>query len=318
VSQLLIAVDFSNNSTPAVRAAAWLCRELGHAATLVYTTEPEVLTGSESEARLQESLAGWARTRLGRIAREELEDVDVTTRLVEGARGASEGIVDAAKELDAGLIVMGTHGRTALEHRILGSTATSVVRHAECDVLTVRPPLPGDEPLDVKLRNWVLTRAEGAIDTVLCPTDFSHGAARAEHRAALLADRFGAELSLLHVVALPFWAGDGSEAGERMRGEAQDRMVEAIERARKRGARVHGRVVEGTVHQAILAQAAADEADLIIMGTEGKTGLKRWAIGSVAERVVRTSMTPVWTVRVDPQRLDSQRQDPQRQDSRLA
>jgi len=299
VANLIVAVDLSKNSRPAARAASWLCRELGLSPTLVYVTEPEVLAGSEEEERLRESLVEWAEDRLARFAADELPGLEATTRLVDGAANASEGIVDVATELDAQIIVMGTHGRTALEHRVLGSTATSVVRHAACDVVTIRPALPDDESLAIKLRDWTLHRSEAPVGTILCPTDFSPGGRKAERRAAGLARRFGAQLHLLHVVSLPFWVSEDSSRSERLRGKAQNAMAEAEKRVGDDHDRVTTAVVEGAVHHAIVDQAGEVGADLIVMGTEGKTGLKRWAIGSDAERVVRSSTVPVWTVRLE-------------------
>lgn len=302
MSKILVALDLSDNSQPAARAAAWLCRELSFGATLLYALEPEVLPGSADDDALKESLASWAEGEVAALTEKLFEGVDVEARLVEDAASASEAICDAAKELGSKLIVMGTHGRTALEHAVLGSTATSVVRHAPCDVLTVRPPLPGTEPLDIKLRNWVFTHSRNAIGRILCPTDFSEGSERALKRAAGLALTLDAELVLLHVVTYPFWAAreELSLAAERLRAQAKTTMEETRERVATAGGRVTSLVTEGQVGPAVVAKADEIEADLIVMGTHGRTGLKRWAIGSVAERVVRASRVPTWTVRVDP------------------
>ncbi len=302
VGSILVALDLSDNSMPAARAAAWLCRELGFGAILLYAVEPEVITGSVQDPQLVESHMSWAIEKMAAVEREIFEGVHVERRVLEGVTAASEGICDAARDVGAKLIVMGTHGRTALEHAVLGSTATSVVRHAERDVLTVRPPLEGDAALDIKLRNWFFTHGKAAMRRILCPTDFSAECEKALKRAAGLALHFDAELILLHVVTYPFWATreEFSLAAERLRAQAIETMDATRERVASAGGRVASKVVDGVVGRVVVEQAKELEADLIVMGTHGRTGIKRWAIGSIAERVVRSSHVPVWTVRVEP------------------
>ncbi len=146
---------------------------------------------------------------------------------------------------------------------------------------------------------------EETIRTILVPTDFSEGAARALAWARALARAFGAEILLLHVVDLAVaWmpvGGLGSmpapvppEFVERLTKDVQtalDAMAhDAVEVTRRQFRNGHPREV-------ILDVAREVRADVIVMGTHGRRGFSHLFIGSVAEHVVRHARVPVWTVR---------------------
>ncbi|MWV66088.1 universal stress protein [Halorubrum sp. JWXQ-INN 858] len=137
-------------------------------------------------------------------------------------------------------------------------------------------------------------------DRILCPTDGSDGAAAALDHAIELASRYDASLHLLYVVDeyLPALdAGDPELAGQ-LRAAGERIVTAARERAIDAGVReVRGEVVGGTPHRRILSAADAEDVDLVVMGTHGRTGLDRYLLGSVAERVVRLADVPVLTVR---------------------
>jgi nucleotide-binding universal stress UspA family protein len=78
---------------------------------------------------------------------------------------------------------------------------------------------------------------------------------------------------------------------------ARTRLAALVVRARRAGVRARGVLVEGTPFDRIVRVARAERADLVVMGTHGRTGLGRFFLGSVAERVVATSPVPVLTVR---------------------
>jgi universal stress protein A len=142
------------------------------------------------------------------------------------------------------------------------------------------------------------------ITTILVPVDFSAGSDAAVEWAQAIAARFGAALVLLHVVDTTANALVGSPGGvlapppppalyEELREEARRALAELG--ARAPGARTLLR--EGTPRTEILAVAKEVGADLIVMGTHGRTGLAHLLFGSVAEYVVRHAPVPVFTVR---------------------
>lgn len=138
---------------------------------------------------------------------------------------------------------------------------------------------------------------------ILVPTDGSAGVERAIAHAADLAVEHGGELHAVYVVntasfaSLPMetsWEGvsdmlrrDGEEAVDRVREIAEGRGVPVV-----------GELVEGSPSREIVRYATDHDCDLVVMGTHGRGGLDRLLLGSVAERVVRSSPVPVLTVRV--------------------
>lgn len=140
--------------------------------------------------------------------------------------------------------------------------------------------------------------------TILHPTDFSECAAHAEAEAARLASRLGATLVLLHVaVEAPLYS-EGIlsmkatqqvyEAQRKWAGETLEHRVTAL---RATGIDARWVLRPGVPFEEIVAAAGDERADLIVMGTHGRTGLSRFLLGSVAERVIRLAPCPVLTVR---------------------
>jgi nucleotide-binding universal stress UspA family protein len=139
---------------------------------------------------------------------------------------------------------------------------------------------------------------------ILVPTDFSTGAEVALGWARSLGAAFSAEVILLHVVDLSIAALAGfpsTLAAVPAAGELLDRIrTESDEEMRRLTARLpgsRGLVREGTPRSMILDVAREVGAEMIVMGTHGRTGLTHVFFGSVAEHVVRHSRVPVLTVR---------------------
>ena len=136
------------------------------------------------------------------------------------------------------------------------------------------------------------------ISRILVPTDFSRQSEQALAYAQELADQFGASLHLLHVVNRPLLA-EGLAAEAFVSQEFESDMVRDAEtrmREQAPGA-ASTDVVFGYAARAIVDHASRMGADLIVMGSHGRTGVVYMMLGSVAEAVVRTAPCPVLTVR---------------------
>ena len=143
---------------------------------------------------------------------------------------------------------------------------------------------------------------------ILVPTDFQPASDAALRCARDIADRFGARLSLLHVVTDPkaagFWTPEvyvpaGAETQERFLREARERLENALtpdDRVRF-GAAIEARI--GAVTEHIQDFAREQHVDLIVMGTHGRRGLSHLLLGSVAEGVLRTAACPVLTTHAE-------------------
>ena len=143
------------------------------------------------------------------------------------------------------------------------------------------------------------------IRCILHPTDFSRASTAAFTRAVELAKANRAELLLVHVmVPIVPLAGDGyvsprvyEEIESAAKAQAQKQLSALLARARKAGARARALLLEGVPHERITRTARSKKADMIVMGTHGRSGLAKFFLGSVAGRVASTASTPVLTVR---------------------
>lgn len=142
-----------------------------------------------------------------------------------------------------------------------------------------------------------------ASKKILVPLDFSEGSTAAERCAEELAKVTGAELMFVNVIdETPFLLVDGAgylpvSAVMEYEAASKQMLEEHAQRAAKGGVPVRFRTLHGRAERAIVAAADQDRADLIVMGTHGRTGIRRALLGSVAERVTRLSKVPVMTVR---------------------
>ncbi|MBX0285219.1 universal stress protein [Haloarcula salinisoli] len=137
-------------------------------------------------------------------------------------------------------------------------------------------------------------------DAVLLPTDGSEGTRAAVEHAIDHANRYDAALHVLYVVDARI-GGARETTPEIVFAELEEQGRQAIEgvQSQARGADVgtiEGVVARGDPHQAILDYVTAEDIDLVVMGTHGRTGLDHYLIGSVTEKVVRLSDVPVLTV----------------------
>ena len=145
------------------------------------------------------------------------------------------------------------------------------------------------------------------IRQVLCATDLSQASEPAWDEAQRLARLFGAELVLLHVVPpLPiplegyFPPQMYQELVEGASREAQEALEGLLARMADPRVKARARVEEGAAAQRILDVAREESADLVVVGTHGRTGFGRILLGSIADRVVRVAPCPVLTVRPRP------------------
>jgi nucleotide-binding universal stress UspA family protein len=140
IQHVLVPVDFSPYAEHALEYAVALAKTLHARLTLLHVIEPLPLSRDATiafpHAYLQE-LESTAQHQLEQVlARAQEAGLHATTAIVHGV--PFQGIVDAAREQQADLIVMGTHGRTGLRHVLVGSVAEKVVRLAPCPVLVTR------------------------------------------------------------------------------------------------------------------------------------------------------------------------------------
>lgn len=220
---------------------------------------------------------------------------------------AVEEILDHAQSQRADLIAMSTHGRSGIQRLMLGSVAEAVVRAAPVPVLLLRGRALAVRPeagAPAAARPCPAELAAPAIHHILCPVDFSETADRAMEYAGALAQRFGADLTVLHVVYDPLDITGShiphpplEQLREEMVREAEHTLRGRVDRTLRFLPRAKIAVVAGPPFRQIIRYAREHHVDLIVMGTQGLRGLDRLIMGSTAERVVRTAPCPVVSIR---------------------
>jgi universal stress protein A len=142
------------------------------------------------------------------------------------------------------------------------------------------------------------------IRQILAPTDFSEFSKKAAEYARELGQTFAAKLLLLHVVELPAYPIEGlvpSTIGgtilDDLERQASLDLAQVLPETPNAPVEVIRQVVIGIPYRKIVEIAEAEQVDLIVMATHGRTGLSHLVMGSVAERVVRTAPCPVLTIR---------------------
>lgn len=154
------------------------------------------------------------------------------------------------------------------------------------------------------------------LKKILVPVDFSDCAMEALEYAGAFAKRLGARLVVLYVVEPVYYAtpselyGPASNVAlllEEQRKVGAQQLAQIAARLRRRGIPAKTALHSGTPYQVIAEVAEKEKADLIVLGTHGRTGISHFVMGSVAERVVRSAPCPVLTVRLQPERPRSRK-----------
>jgi nucleotide-binding universal stress UspA family protein len=280
---ILVPTDGSAAAETATETALGLARRFDaslHAINVVevddYPADIESAAAEELTGRGQETLAT-----LGDRAADA--GVTATTRVVETDCPTHQAIIDYAVDHDADLVVMGTHGRTGLNRLVLGSVTERTLRTSPVPVLTVHEDTTFDPDLG----------------SVLVPTDGSEAANVASDYGITLAAATDAAMHVVHVVDLTAASGEFGSSRVLSALEALGRRAveDVIDRSEDAGLQsVEASVLSGTPARAILDYAEERDIDLIVAGTHGRTGLNRYLLGSVTEKLVRVADVPVLTI----------------------
>lgn len=283
--RILIASDLSEASNEALRQGLALegasevavCHVMALLGTNAFLPQDYVMDVQQQLA-LQPKLADALREQVNRIK----PGADPHLFIDVGRDYAQ--IVERAREWRADLVVVGSHGHTGLKHWLLGSVAERVVRHAPCPVLVARPSVAG---------------------AVLAATDLSDPSLPAIEAGAREAARRGTKLVVVHAVqtregdaamgllgALP--ALDPPDVRESRRALASQIINGALARF---GAKAEVVVADEDALTEITRLAQSLPAELVVIGTKGRTGLARVALGSVAAGVVEHTHCSVLVVR---------------------
>lgn len=276
---ILCPTDFSIHSAAGLCAAGGIAHAFGGRVVLLHAQRWEIpVYFTKSQARaLKAQLRRSARTAwryANDFATQHLPaDVGRTVLLLE--EDPVEAVLRVAKELHAGLVVLGTHGRTGLARIRMGSVTESVLRQVGTPALTLGPRLQPSPRL-------------AQIHRILCPVNYTALARAAFDNAVGLAEKTGAELVLVHVMEHPGVHEDG-KLSEWARAEAGRRCV------------VKEVMLKGVAAEQIVSEARRCRADMIVQGAQPRSFAGTVLFGSTSELVIRKASCPVLSViRKDP------------------
>jgi nucleotide-binding universal stress UspA family protein len=285
------------DGSPFAAAALPWARQIPAKSILLMRVEPDIAaSGGE--------LAGFDYSE--GLAREEAEDLIgleadaaplreagmTVETAVRFADSAAEAIIDEARKGD--IIVMTTHGRGSVGRIIHGSTADRVARHATVPVLLLRPGAQATGP-----------------ERIVVPVDGSPNAEDALPVAAALAKARSIPVRVVRVVDItevvrerrtdrsiidaPILDTTFDESREEVESATSRHLSAIVAPLEAQGIMVTTQVEAGTPTQVLLD--LVQPSDLIVMTSRGQGGVKRWLIGSVADKLVRESTAPVLLVR---------------------
>jgi nucleotide-binding universal stress UspA family protein len=267
MEKLMVATDGSKYSERAIREAislAKICSSNLIAVSVVKTNLefdsvlPQFVEKAEQEAiKHLESVKTQA-------TKEGVNCITIVSRSEE----PYEDIVHHASKNNVDMIIMGTHGKTHMKRLMMGSVTALVIGHAPCNVLVL--------PLNSKVK----------CKNVLIATDGSKYSEAAASEALGIAKRCGSSLIVISV------ASSDAEIAS-----AKDNVHKVSEAAEKEGIKTASVVTTGKPYEAIIETSKQKKADLIVVGSHGRTGLARLLMGSVTERVIGHAETAVLVVK---------------------
>jgi nucleotide-binding universal stress UspA family protein len=210
-------------------------------------------------------------------------------------QGRPEDVITAAAAAESDtLIAMATHGRSGVSRWLLGSVTEKVLRGTVNPLLVVRAP--GDSKAG----------GEAALTSVIVPLDGSEIAETILSPVAGLARALEMQVILLRVYGVPlatyggddYYVPDYLELKDQIKDEANSYLNSRATWLRQQGvAEVSTVIIEGSAADAIISMARKTPDNLVAMSPYGRSGLQRWILGSVTEKVVRHCEDPVLIVR---------------------
>lgn len=282
--KILVGIDGSEESFNAFKSALSLAKKINASVSVLYVLPLGVEVSSALS--LFTGMKDIFRKGAEKILKEaqsiaEEEGIEVRLKFEEGEPYTK--LVDILYAEESDLLVLGKSGKGGLARALIGSTASRAIGASPVDVLVI----PKNTTLKLK--------------KMLVPVDGSLYSEEAAMRALELASHLKSEIILLSVVEIPFelyeTATDIGKMVEHLKTEAEEFIRKLKSRYKEKGIEVKGYVVEGIVEEKILEIAEKEEVDLIIMGSHGKTGLKRLLMGSVTEKVLTLGTKPVLVVK---------------------
>lgn len=295
-TKILVALDGSQLSEGILPCARFFAKVLEIPMELLHVIDPETLLplvggkgGRYEDVLTTEKKSAGDYLRKLTTAFRDSPGVDCSVEVGKPA----EILVDRAAAQAGTLIAMATHGRSGVKRWLLGSVAEKVLHAAASHLLLIRTAeqTKGSETM--------------LLQRIMVPLDGSELAETAIPQAVELARKMNFEIVLVRAYSLPTLVYGGEEYGadiaevwEQLRKDAREYLDDKVRQLQKEGlGRISTALLEGDAAGKIIDLAHESPKSLIAMCTHGRTGVGRWVLGSVTDRVVRHSDDPVLVIR---------------------
>jgi len=279
--KILVAVDGSVSSKNAFIQACKIARDDKSWVTVIttiplYHDQFEVLSIKENVSKALREEGEKILSEIKMIA--DKEDAFIKLKLEEGS--PFDTIIDIADEGNFDLIVMGRHGKARIEKALVGSVTARVIGYSQRDVLVV--------PMDTSI-GW---------KNIFLPTDGSRYNKAATEKAIDVAKSYGGQLKVVSVVDVTEeFHTEAPGAVEELVKKAKEFVDEVKEKAEALGVKTEGFVREGESYKVITDLSKEYNSNVIVMGSHGRTGIRRLLMGSVTEKVIGYAPCPVLVVK---------------------
>ena len=277
MKKIIVPVDFSEHSNYALQAAAQLAKKYDAEILALHMLEISETILTKGETALQDETVFFiklAEKKFNEFLEQDfLEGISVTP-IVKHFKVFSE-VNDVAKEQNADMIVMGSHGSSGLKEIFVGSNTEKVVRHADIPVLVIK-----NQPTTL------------SFDNVVFASDFTEKSVTPYLNATQLFKSLGSKLHLLYVNT----PGDNFKSSQEIEQTVADFLNKADGDLSQLDTVKY--VADYTVEKGVLNFANVSGADAIAVATHGRTGFTHFLSGSISEDIANHANLPVITFKI--------------------
>jgi nucleotide-binding universal stress UspA family protein len=290
---IICPTDFTDLSNHAVSYGIVLAKEFGaklylcHIVDLSYASKySESLNPSEVEDRITDYASERFQASIGG------HTVEWEPLISKGR--TSDEITGLAQKTNANLVISATNGRSGFNRFILGSVTESLMRTLTCPLLVLRGPQ----------RHFIVSEnQETKLDRILVACDFSPHSNLCFQYGLSLAQEFGSELHLAHVVETPVYKNKlksakkiSEDQQDGLRKELDEKLTSMISREKQSSCSPTKILLAGQPYEELTKYAVTNNIDLMILGVRGQTLKETLHLGSTTDRVVRQAPCPVLSV----------------------
>ena len=316
--KILVPLDGSEHARKIVGWATGLARVLSAEIILLSVIDPDDIDILEATTRGLEKRSAIGGSTVGSAVRtpadvinqafaqaeddlkveaEIISTAGVKSSILAGAGSPAEVIVSEAHAESVDLIAMATRRESALARGVLGSVTDRVLHSTSIPLLTLYPG---------EIHEFEKT--SDAPERVIVPLDGSTLSESAVKPAMEIAQASGAEIIFTEILRLPFFGvgvagmkyGAGDYAGDFgidvQKKEISSYLQGFVDDAEVTGVKASANVRSGSPSQQIVEEASEIDGSIIVMASHGSGGLKRWVVGSVADKVIRSARRPVLVI----------------------